>query len=569
MTEEKNLKILVRMPGALSNMIEALPMFALLKEAYPGAHIAALIKTRYKGLFRNLAVDEVIGFNKKPRFAPVLDTGEDVISFIQSQEYDIGILLPHSFSSAYVFYIGMVKRRLGFVRRFGNFMLTDSVEGSRYVDLVKPLGIEVQEWPEPKLYAKREKQNRLHIGISCCFDNELLTKKWYKDITDFIVAEIPYVMISILAKREHAKDIDEIVLGKEDCIVNLAKKLSVVRKIDIINGFDVFISDNKDLLAVAKGVGTPFVNISGQVENEHLLAEDFFTYIRDAILQPLKDRSSMRSLNDFTPITDGIEQREVSSAKRKRVGVVILAGGMGRRLGIKKPKGLLEIGDSCLYDILLKKASGAEKIGILTSPVTFLETKKYCEGKDIDLFHKKVYPTEEGYGVSPEGNGALFDSLVYSEYWEEWKDLDIISVVAVDNPLAEPLDETLLSTGCELAVIGVERDRKEEKLGVLCKRYKDLAVREYFTLGKEGMEGLGYSGCFAAKPAFFQKVADQTLPFYRVEKKDQVFYERLLIDGFSFAESFEVVKKKREDCFYPIKEKRDLLSYNKILELKE
>ena len=79
----------------------------------------------------------------------------------------------------------------------------------------------------------------------------------------------------------------------------------------------------------------------------------------------------------------------------------------------------------------------------------------------------------------------------------------MISVIAVDNPLADPLDISLLAGDSELNVIAVERCRKDDQLGVLCEKEESLAVREYFTLGKQGIEGLGYSGIFAARPSFF------------------------------------------------------------------
>ncbi len=547
MTGADKPKILIRLPGTLQMMVRALPLIDHLKRHCPLASITVLVQQKFKAVLRNIDGIEVVSFCKKPRFAPVLDSGVDAISFIQRGEYDIGIILPSSFSSAYLFYQGMVKRRIGFMRPFGSFMLTDMVEGESFADLLSPLGMDVSEW-EPVLYAKRKRQSQLHIGIAVQGEAEISSQKWYPSLKAFIKEEISHVKISFFPSRGAAED------------------SSLEEKIDLIYNLDVFASNDIGLLEVSSAVGTPAVDLRDLINKEHLLPEDFFYKIKEAMLLPLKDRSSMHSYSEYLPINKGISVENGEKKALKKVGVVILAGGMGRRLGLSRPKGLLPIGDRCLFDILLGKAKGADKVGILTSPVTYMETKKYIGGRGVDLFEKKVYPTEEGDGVSPEGNGALFDALVYSGYWESWKDLDIISVIAVDNPLADPLDKSLIATDKELSIIGVQRESGDTKLGVLCKKGKNLAVREYFTLGKEGLEGLGYSGSFAATPAFFERVAKKKLPFYRVTKKDKIFYERLLIDGFVFAKDFDVIEKKREECFFPIKEKRDLSAYCKRLD---
>jgi ADP-heptose:LPS heptosyltransferase len=547
MTADAKQKILIRLPGTLQMMVRALPLLVQIREGFPLARITVLVQQKFKAVLRNISDIEVIAFVKKPRFAPVLESGVDAISFIQMGEYDLGIILPYSFSSAYLFYQGMVKRRIGFVRPFGSFMLTDRAVGDSFADLLTPLGISSKGWV-PELYAKRQKQSQLHIGIAVQSNAEIATQRWYLSLKAFIKEEISHVKISLLPCRKGVDD------------------FSLEEKIDLIHNLDVFASNDIGLLEVSAAVDTPAVDLSGFVDKEHFLPEDFFYKIKEAMLHPLKDRSLMHSYSEYLPITKGHATKNVTVKAPKKVGVVILAGGMGRRLGHSSPKGLLPIGGQCLFDILLDKAKGAERVGILTSSVTYMDTKKYLGPRDVDLFEKKVYPTEEGDGVSPEGNGALFDALVYSDFWDNWKDLDIISVIAVDNPLADPLDESLISTDKELSIIGVKREKGDAKLGVLCKKGTNIAVREYFTLGKDGLEGLGYSGSFAATPAFFEKVAHKKLPFYRVTKKDKIFYERLLIDGFVFAKDFDIIEKKREECFFPIKEKRDLSAYCMRLE---
>jgi len=568
MTSDKYRKILVRMPGGIKAIIDALPILASLKAEFPKAAIYLLVQENMEDLLRNFENFFIIPFNKYPRFAPTLKDGEDVITYIQKKEFDLGILCTYSFSSAYMFYQGMVKRIIGFKRPFGSFMLTDVVSIGSNQDLLSPLGLSLDTNP-PKIYAKSNKLCFLTIGLCCSLEDEVLKRKWYLELCNYILDIIPQVKISILGNVSDSFDIDSIIKGRTDSIFDKTAERSLGDMIDLIHNLDVYVSDNEDYLSIASAVDTPFVNIKGKIENHTLLPEDFFHLIKDALLQSLQDTSHQASFTDYKPIKEEELTKIQLPFVKKRVGVIILAGGMGRRLGLDKAKGLLTLGERCLYDILLEKSKGAEKIGVLTSPLTYTETKNYCGDKEINLFYAKAYPTESGDSVSPEGNGSLFDALVHSKHWKQWRQLDLISVIAVDNPLADPLDPELLSSDRQLTVIGVERDRKESKLGVLCKSGDYLAVREYFTLGKDGLEGLGYSGIFAATPEFFEKVCSKTLPFYRIEKNNEVFFERLLIDGFLFAKDFLVISKKRKDCFFPIKEKADVIAYCKQLTVEE
>ncbi len=557
-------KILIGFPWKLVDAVNALPLITCIKNAFVDAEISILILKEMEPLFRNFPVDHLIIIEKKYNFIPVLETGETLTSFLKENAFDIGINCFFSPCVAYSFFRANIKKRIGGFKDFFSLFLNPEQKVKYFLSLLKPLKIDLS-LSKPAIYASTTKSSYLHIGICCDFQKKEEKSNWICTLIHLILEELPYVKISIFGKKEDHSKVEELIGEKNESIKNFCGNLELVDLIDKIHNLEVFISDDPALLAIAEAVEVPVVDVFSLEKKKQLLPEDFFNKIKEAILKPLKDRSSMRSFAGYFPITHGEKRLKEDNLEEKKIGVIILAGGMGRRLGLIKAKGLLQLGEKCLYDILLEKASSAKKIGILTSPVTYLETKNYCLGKDIDLFCKKVYPTESFDGVSPEGNGALFDAVVYSKYWDQWKDLDIISVVAVDNPLANPLDKDLIFTKKELSVIGIERDRKEEKLGVLCTKKGSLAVREYFTLGKEGIEGLGYSGSFAATPKFFEKVSKTKLPFYRVEKKEETFYERLLIDGFIYAESFDVIEKSRKDCFFPIKEKKDLFNYNKMM----
>ena len=289
-----------------------------------------------------------------------------------------------------------------------------------YSNLLIPLGIKVNDW-KPILYANKKKHSHLTIAFDCDFCHPTLTAQWYKNLIDFIKEEIPYIKIIFFYSSDQEKRLN---YKENEWISSIDYDLQdndMGNIIDLVNNIDLFISDNRQWVSITNALQKPVLGILQFIENKLTLPEDIFIHIKKAILEPLKIRSSMYSFDEYHPILSGKKDFYIEEKINQKVGVIILAGGMGRRLGLNKPKGLLSIGDECLYDILLKKSSRANKIGILTSPVTHKETQQYCEGKGIDIFEKKIYPTESGDGYSPEGNGALYDAIVYSSYWQEWK----------------------------------------------------------------------------------------------------------------------------------------------------
>ena len=86
---------------------------------------------------------------------------------------------------------------------------------------------------------------------------------------------------------------------------NLSMEGNYSSIIDKIHNFDALVTDDVGLIAIANAVDTPLVDITDLLENRQLLPEDFFSRIKDAILQPLKNRVSNTSFNELHPICEG------------------------------------------------------------------------------------------------------------------------------------------------------------------------------------------------------------------------------------------------------------------------
>ena len=116
-------KIIIRAPNHLGDCVLALPMINETREAYPGATLTILVPEKLGELFENnQAIDRLIKF--PGQHAHGLAGVFKLREFIKDEEFDIGYILPPSFSSASVFKLSGVKERIGYVADGRRLLLT-------------------------------------------------------------------------------------------------------------------------------------------------------------------------------------------------------------------------------------------------------------------------------------------------------------------------------------------------------------------------------------------------------------------------------------------------------------
>lgn len=280
-------------------------------------------------------------------------------------------------------------------------------------------------------------------------------------------------------------------------------------------------------------------------------------------------------------------------------GVIILAGGQGSRLGFNYPKGCFELdeGDS-LFKILIRKiTSNNGWVAIMTSHETDAMTRDYLAGRNffglkerIGCFVQPSHPvtTRDGQPLydgmgnliqAPMGNGCVYQAFTQSPLYHQWDQLGIkiINVLPIDNFLADPQDDELISAvqqGVELAVRGIQKSG-EEKMGLIEVDQGRLKVIEYT---EQQHAGLGYSGLFAMSWQFLQKASQLNLPLHPAlktmvvidrganQRVDIIKYEQFIFDAFTEASTFSVLDSCRKKYFCPLKDK---LGPNGIEQVKE
>jgi heptosyltransferase II len=153
--------IIVRMPNWIGDMVMATPILTDLRKRFPNSRITTMCRSPVCDLLKEDAdIDELFCFSKTKSFSRRSER-KNMIDKLRHGKYDLGILLTHSFSSAWWFWQGSVKNRLGYDCNGRRFFLTcpvplpENVEKQHlvytYKNLLRPLGIEPSNSP-PRLY---------------------------------------------------------------------------------------------------------------------------------------------------------------------------------------------------------------------------------------------------------------------------------------------------------------------------------------------------------------------------------------------------------------------------------
>lgn len=243
------------------------------------------------------------------------------------------------------------------------------------------------------------------------------------------------------------------------------------------------------------------------------------------------------------------------------IGTIILAAGVGRRLG-RGVKALVEVAKKPLIEHLLEKCH--EDVIVYTSKYTHEPLKAYLRQKKLS---QVFLLQEKSEGAFPLGNGTLYETLLLSPIFQKWQEKQIsrITVIPIDNPLANPRNQELLAG--DLCVLGVKKLAPNEKMGAVIYTNQTLKIIEYSELSEEQKNHLdiGYAGIFSADIRYFEKAGKEELAFHTIVRNGVTYKEKFIFDAFHLANSPKLVVCERKENFCPIKVESDIAIAEKIL----
>ena len=299
------------------------------------------------------------------------------------------------------------------------------------------------------------------------------------------------------------------------------------------------------------------------------------------------------------------------------VGVVIVAGGQGSRLGFPHPKGMYPIGSvsgATLFQILIEKVRAVGNrfgvhlpVYVMTSPATHDETVDFFDKhdrfglrkEDLAVFCQGVMPAVESATgklllqdkaslcLSPDGHGGLLAALDRAHLFQAMRTrgVDCLFYVQVDNPLAPVAEPQYLGyhtlSHSDVTTLVIEKRNAFEKVGNVVAIDGKLRIIEYSDFPKEqavaqASDGslLSWAGNIAVHVfdvAFLEEAVSGRIemPFHPACKKlpcisqlgqrvdptepNAVKFERFIFDLLPAADRASVVEVDRKETFAPVK----------------
>lgn len=304
----------------------------------------------------------------------------------------------------------------------------------------------------------------------------------------------------------------------------------------------------------------------------------------------------------------------LQAIREGKVGAVLLAGGMGTRLGSDNPKGMFNIGITKevyifqrlienLMDVV-KEAGNYIPLYIMTSDKNHRATTEFLKEHDyfgyapefVTFFMQEMAPATDYNGkvyleekwkmsTSPNGNGGWYLSMhkwgIAQKAMEDG--VEWLNIFAVDNVLQRIADPVfvgaVLENHCVAGSKVVKKVTPDEKVGVMCLEDGRPSIVEYYELTDELRDAKDEAG----DPAYnfgvilnylfriseLEKIREKNLPLHVVEKKIPYLneqgekvkpeapngykFEQLVLDMIHEMENCLPFEVEREKEFAPIK----------------
>ena len=159
-------QIIVRMPNWIGDLVMATPILEDLRRQFPTASITAMCRAPLSELLQeDEAIDELFTFHRPGNSFLRREEQRNLVEKLRAGHYEVGIITPRSFSSAWWFWQGRVGRRIGFAGRWRSLLLTDALKFPEkkeplidsYKRLLAPLGIERSE-TAPRLFIREDER---------------------------------------------------------------------------------------------------------------------------------------------------------------------------------------------------------------------------------------------------------------------------------------------------------------------------------------------------------------------------------------------------------------------------
>ncbi|XP_045481643.1 UDP-N-acetylhexosamine pyrophosphorylase [Harmonia axyridis] len=246
----------------------------------------------------------------------------------------------------------------------------------------------------------------------------------------------------------------------------------------------------------------------------------------DSLMEPVPE-SQFEAEDTCDPIKlENYRNKGLEEISKGNIGVLLMAGGQGTRLGVTYPKGMYSVGlpsGKTLFQIQAERIRRLQTLAerrtgiagcipwyIMTSGRTHEETRHFLEKNDyfgldkdnVVLFEQGLLPCFNYDGkiildqmnvisMAPDGNGGIYKALHQNGILEDMnrRGVKYVHAHSVDNILVKVADPVFvgycLEKGADCGAKVVKKASPTEAVGVVCKVAGHYQVVEYSEVSEE------------------------------------------------------------------------------------
>ena len=283
------MKLIIRAPNWVGDGVMALPAVDNARDITGADYIAVMARGATAPLYSNHPdVDRVIVIDDK---SSGLFGARRAARLIKYDRYDIGVILPPSFSSALIFKLGGVAARAGYTGDRRSLLLTRAVKPPKekmhrvrlYLYLFEKLTDQKLDFRAPRLYLSHEditNGEKILSEHSLSYDDKYIaispravaeSRRWGVDNYGRLAARITSEMnckVVLIGSRADFEAGREVEVAGGVNTVNLCGKTPLMTAAAILSFARLFVGNDSGLAHLAGAVDCPLVVLSGPDDPE-------------------------------------------------------------------------------------------------------------------------------------------------------------------------------------------------------------------------------------------------------------------------------------------------------------
>lgn len=273
------MKIIIRLPNWLGDLIMCSAFIENVQEVYPGSEISVIVKDSLAPLLHYFpsiktkflfSREDHKGLKGAYRFGKMIAAKE---------KYDIYFSMPDSFSSAVVGFATGAKKRIGYKNEFRSFLLTHSFWKNKnqhrvlqYLDLLKLFSHKQFDEPDISFNGSSNQKNHVIININSEATSRRMPAEKAISVIDHVRKNIGNEIILIGASKDR-DFVTEVLDGLTDKtnIFNIAGETSLLQLSEKVSSAKLMLSTDSGPAHLANAFHIPLIVLFG-AGNERITA---------------------------------------------------------------------------------------------------------------------------------------------------------------------------------------------------------------------------------------------------------------------------------------------------------